>query len=122
MEGVSSTIMTLKPISSVASCICTKGYEELEKRQRLIVVVRDLVEALLLVYEKPEASERYICTSHAIRSKKLVEMLKKYIESDDIFSIIFEKLQKMGWSYRPLEETLVDSVESYTENGILSNL
>jgi len=24
-----------------------------------------------------------------------------------------EKLQKLGWTYRPLEETLVDSVESY---------
>ncbi|KAJ9553960.1 LOW QUALITY PROTEIN: hypothetical protein OSB04_018005 [Centaurea solstitialis] len=38
--GVSSTILTLKPLSSVAFCICTEGYEELENRQRLIVDVR----------------------------------------------------------------------------------
>lgn len=30
-----------------------------------------------------------------------------------------EKLEKLGWSYRPLEETLVDSVESYKQAGIL---
>ena len=71
-------ILTLKVASSIAFCICTEGYEELEDRQRMIVDVRDLVEALLLVYEKPEASGRYICTSHIIRSKELVEMLKKY--------------------------------------------
>ncbi|XP_024990237.1 cinnamoyl-CoA reductase 2-like [Cynara cardunculus var. scolymus] len=109
-----------------------EGYEEIENRLRMIVDVRDLVEALLLVYEKPEASGRYICTSHLIRSKQLVEMLKKYypdykypkkfIELDGIFSVTSEKLQRLGWSYRPLEETLVDSVESYKENGLLGNL
>lgn len=31
-----------------------------------------------------------------------------------------EKLQKLGWSYRPLEETLIDSVESYKKAGILN--
>ncbi|KAI3734468.1 hypothetical protein L6452_13938 [Arctium lappa] len=108
-----------------------EGYEELENRHRMIVDVRDLVEALLLVYEKPEASGRYICMSHVIRSKELVEMLKKYypdykypkkfIEPDGIFSVTSEKLQKLGWSYRPLEETLIDSVESYKENGLLTS-
>lgn len=29
------------------------------------------------------------------------------------------RLQKLGWTYRPLEETLVDAVESYRENGLL---
>ncbi|KVI05162.1 NAD-dependent epimerase/dehydratase [Cynara cardunculus var. scolymus] len=33
-----------------------EGYEEIENRLRMIVDVRDLVEALLLVYEKPEAN------------------------------------------------------------------
>lgn len=31
-----------------------------------------------------------------------------------------EKLQKLGWSYRSLEETLVDSVESYKKVRILN--
>ncbi|KAJ9553916.1 hypothetical protein OSB04_017961 [Centaurea solstitialis] len=120
------------PAASIVLQMKHEGCEELENRQRRIVDVRDLAEALLLVYEKPEASGRYICMSHAIRSKELVEMLKKYypdynypkkfIEPDGIYSVTSEKLQKLGWSYRPLEETLVDSVESYKENGLLSNL
>jgi len=31
-----------------------------------------------------------------------------------------EKLQGLGWRYRPLEETLVDSIESYKNLGILN--
>lgn len=34
-------------------------------------------------------------------------------------NISSEKLQKLGWSYRPLEETLVDSVEGYKQAGLL---
>lgn len=30
-----------------------------------------------------------------------------------------EKLQKLGWQYRALEETLVDAVESYKQKGFL---
>ena len=30
-----------------------------------------------------------------------------------------EKLQGLGWKYRPLEETLVDAVKSFQENGFL---
>lgn len=30
-----------------------------------------------------------------------------------------QKLEKLGLSYRPLEETFVDSVESYKKSGIL---
>ena len=30
-----------------------------------------------------------------------------------------EKLQTLGWSFRPLEETISDSIESYKQGGIL---
>jgi hypothetical protein len=30
-----------------------------------------------------------------------------------------EKLQRLGWSYRPLKETLIDSVESYRKAGLV---
>lgn len=30
------------------------------------------------------------------------------------------KLQRLGWSYMPLEETLVDSIESYQKAGLLN--
>lgn len=38
-----------------------------------LVDVRDLAEALLLVYNKSEAGERYICTSHEIGAEEVVE-------------------------------------------------
>ncbi|KAL8257886.1 hypothetical protein R6Q59_029927 [Mikania micrantha] len=108
-----------------------EGYEELENRLRLIVDVRDVAEALILVYEKPEANGRYICSSHEIRSNILVEILKKYypdynypkkfVESKGGFSASSRKLQELGWSYRPLEETLVDAVGNYAQHGLLSN-
>jgi hypothetical protein len=31
-----------------------------------------------------------------------------------------EKLQKLGWTFRPIEETLRDSVESYKAFGLLN--
>ena len=42
----------------------------------MIVDVRDVAEALHLVYEKPEAEGRYICTAHQIRVRELVDKLK----------------------------------------------
>ncbi|XP_047327170.1 cinnamoyl-CoA reductase 1-like [Impatiens glandulifera] len=97
---------------------------------RMLVDVRDLAQALVIVYEKPESEGRYICTGHSIWAKDLVEMLKniypdskypeKFIEKDgEEKKISSEKLQKLGWTFRPLEETVVDSVESYKGYGIL---
>ncbi|XP_021746548.1 cinnamoyl-CoA reductase 2-like [Chenopodium quinoa] len=106
-----------------------EGYESTENKLRMIVDVRDLTAALLMVFEKPEAEGRYICSSHQIRVKELVDKLtsiyphynypKTLIEVADGDSVSSEKLQKLGWSYRPLEETLVDSVESYKKLGLL---
>jgi nucleoside-diphosphate-sugar epimerase len=42
----------------------------------MIVDVRDVAVALILVYEKPEAEGRYICTAHTMTAKGLVDMLK----------------------------------------------
>lgn len=43
----------------------------------------------------------------------------RFIEVNEGEELRPEKLQKLGWSYRPLEETLVDSVESYRQAGIV---
>jgi hypothetical protein len=40
------------------------------------------------------------------------------VEDNMIFSP--EKLQKLGWTFRPLEKTLRDSVESYRASGVLN--
>jgi nucleoside-diphosphate-sugar epimerase len=47
-----------------------------ENKRRTIIDVRDVAEALILVYEKPEAEGRYICTSHTTTAKGMVDMLK----------------------------------------------
>ncbi|KAJ4903522.1 NAD(P)-binding Rossmann-fold superfamily protein [Raphanus sativus] len=106
-----------------------EGFESRENQVRLIVDVRDVAQALLLVYEKPEAEGRYICTAHKAKEKDVVEKLKSlypnynypksYVEVEERTTMSSEKLQKLGWTFRPLEETLVDSVESYRKAKIL---
>ncbi|XP_052298429.1 cinnamoyl-CoA reductase 1-like isoform X2 [Citrus sinensis] len=106
-----------------------KGYESLENRLRMIVDVRDVAEALLLAYEKAEAEGRYICTAHLIRERDLFDKLKSlypnynypknFTEGREDVTMSSEKLQRLGWSFRPLEETLIDSIESYKKAGIL---
>ncbi|KAG2379729.1 Cinnamoyl-CoA reductase [Vigna angularis] len=106
-----------------------KGGDSFENKTRWIVDVRDLVDAILLVYEKPEAERRYICTAHTIKTRDLVEKLKSiypsykypsnFTELDDYLRFSSEKLERLGWKYRSLEETLIDSVESYREAGLL---
>ncbi|CAK8574592.1 unnamed protein product [Lathyrus sativus] len=108
-----------------------KGSDSLENKQRWIVDVRDVVSALILAYENHEEG-RYICASHAFRTRDLAEKLKSiypnykypinYIEVDDDYKMLSsEKLQSLGWKCRPIEETLVDSVESYKEAGLLQS-
>ncbi|XP_061340062.1 cinnamoyl-CoA reductase 1-like isoform X1 [Gastrolobium bilobum] len=117
--------------SSLVLLKILKGSDSLENKHRWIVDVRDLVDALLLAYEKHEAEGRYICTSFPIKTQDLVEKLKSiypnynyptnFIEVDDYRVLSSEKLQRLGWKYRPLEETLIDSVESYREAGLLQS-
>ncbi|KAM3304390.1 hypothetical protein P3S67_011256 [Capsicum chacoense] len=120
---------TTNASSLVLIKLLKEGYEELENKMRFLVDVRDLAEALLLVYENPEAEGRYLCTVHRVKSEDLVAMLKKHypnynypkrftdVTEDTSFSS--EKPQKLGWQYRPLEETLIDAVESYKQGGLL---
>ena len=56
--------------------VYAEGYESLENKYRRIVDVRDVAEAILMAYEKPEAEGRYICTAHNIKVKDLVEKLR----------------------------------------------
>lgn len=41
-------------------------------------------------------------------------------EVDEDVKLSSKKLQNLGWKYRPLEDTIFDSVKSYQEIGILS--
>ncbi|KAJ0025944.1 hypothetical protein Pint_09170 [Pistacia integerrima] len=73
-----------------------EGCESVDNRLRMIVDVRDVAEASVFYMRSlnfTEGGEEIVLTS--------------------------AKLQKLGWSYRPLEETLFDSIESYKKAGIL---
>jgi nucleoside-diphosphate-sugar epimerase len=109
--------------------VLKEGSETMENKGRQIVDVRDVSEGLLLAYEKPEAEGRYIAMSHVITTRDMVEKLqslypnynypKSFTDGTYSFSTTSERLQKLGWSYRPIEETLFDSVESYKKAGFL---
>lgn len=43
-----------------------------------------------------------------------------FTESGEERVLTSEKLQKLGWSFRELEETVIDSVESYKKAGIIN--
>ncbi|GER32020.1 NAD(P)-binding Rossmann-fold superfamily protein [Striga asiatica] len=106
-----------------------EGFEEVENKMINIVDVRDVAEALKLVYENREAKGRYICTAHTIKNQELVGTLKQlypnynypksFKEGKNLLKLSSEKLQGLGWKYRPLTETLVDSVEMYKKAGLI---
>ncbi|KAB5557818.1 hypothetical protein DKX38_008727 [Salix brachista] len=121
---------TVNASTKVLIKILKDGCDSLENKLRPIIDVRDVTEALLFVYETPEAEGRYICTAHAIRVKDLAEKLRsiypnyKYPKSfteegQEAIMMSSEKLQRLGWSFRSLEETLIDSVENYQKTGLL---
>ncbi|CAD6218696.1 unnamed protein product [Miscanthus lutarioriparius] len=101
-----------------------------------IVDVRDVADALLLVYEKEKSARRYICAPNCTSAIDLVNMLKKahpnynYVNcSNDLVPnsivtpLMSEKLKNLGWKpSKTLEETLVDSVESYEKMGLLQDV
>ncbi|XP_031270241.1 cinnamoyl-CoA reductase 2-like [Pistacia vera] len=120
---------TINASSLLLLALLTDGHKTVEDTDRPLVDVRDVAEALLLVYEKPEAKGRYICTSYQIKMQALVHKLKSifpnysysksFTEDDYEANLSSERLQKLGWKYRPLEEILRDAVMNYEEKGIL---
>ncbi|CAL5087642.1 unnamed protein product [Urochloa decumbens] len=99
-----------------------------------IVDVRDVADALLLVYEKVESCGRYICAPDRITTKNMVNLLKKaypnynYVNFDGkdyesaISRVTSEKLTSLGWKPRKMEETLCDSVECFKKAGLLQDV
>ncbi|AQL04873.1 Dihydroflavonol-4-reductase [Zea mays] len=124
----------MQPTVNLSSEMILKYFKaDLETVENVLsnmVDIRDVADALLLTYEKPEASGRYICSSHAIKISDMINILKtmypsypypKNFVEDDVNSVYSsEKLQKLGWSFKPIEESLRDTVESYKAFGILN--
>ncbi|KAK8950495.1 Tetraketide alpha-pyrone reductase 1 [Platanthera guangdongensis] len=96
------------------------------------VDVRDVADALLLVYETAEASGRYICAAHPSYLHEIITKLKSiypdykyqqnFTELGPEYRLSSEKLKTLGWKARALEETLVDSVEFFRQAGLLEEV
>jgi len=64
-------------------CWTTGGPDVMTNRMWEIVDVRDVADALLLLYEKNQSSGRYICSPNRVCTRDLVDLLKKmYPEYD----------------------------------------
>ncbi|XP_062200068.1 cinnamoyl-CoA reductase 1-like [Phragmites australis] len=110
------------------------GPDETRNKLWHIVDVRDTADALLLVYEEPEASGRHICAPHVISARDLLDLLKNmYTEytfmnkesicdMDHSAPMTSDKLRQLGWSYRSLEETIADTVEFFKQAGFLDDV
>ncbi|KAM0883546.1 hypothetical protein ACQ4PT_031585 [Festuca glaucescens] len=119
---------TVNASSSIIVDIFT-GDHEVKSKIRNFVDVRDVADALVLVYETPEVSGRYVCNSHARKVSDVIDLLKsmyptykfasKLVQVSDELSFSSRKLEMLGWKIRPLEETLRDGVESYRTAGVL---
>ncbi|OEL17377.1 Cinnamoyl-CoA reductase 1 [Dichanthelium oligosanthes] len=124
---------TVNTSSKLLIYIIKGGHDVMTNRLWDIVDVRDVVDALLLLYEKNESSGRYICSPNHIFTRDLVDLLKKmypkYNYVDNIVdtghkaaSLSCQKLRDLGWEPRKLEETLSDSIESYENAGLLQDV
>ncbi|KAL6844765.1 hypothetical protein ACP4OV_025424 [Aristida adscensionis] len=110
------------------------GPDQMRNKLWHIVDVRDTADSLLLVYEAPEASGRHICAPHVISARDLLDLLKTmYTEypfmsresihdMDHPAPMTSDKLKKLGWKVRPLEETIADTVEFCKQLGFLEDV
>ncbi|GLT35296.1 hypothetical protein SLA2020_097630 [Shorea laevis] len=120
---------TLNSSSMFLIRLLKEGHESRESKLQKIVDVRDVAEALLLAHEKAEAEGRYICVAHMLMATDLVERLrsiyphynypKSFTKGREEPKMSSKKLQNLGWSYRSLEETLIDSIESHRTAGLV---
>uniref|UniRef100_A0A0A8Z0I4 NAD-dependent epimerase/dehydratase domain-containing protein n=1 Tax=Arundo donax TaxID=35708 RepID=A0A0A8Z0I4_ARUDO len=110
------------------------GPDQMRNKLWHIVDVRDTADALLLVYEAPEASGRHICAPHFISARDLLDLLKNmyteypFMSKESIYDMehpapmTSDKLKKLGWKVRPLKETIADTVEFCKKAGFLEEV
>lgn len=108
------------------------GTKKTEDAERAVVDVRDVAKAIVLLYEKQESEGRYICSSYSLMTREFVAKVQSIFPDYDYPQNFTEpkiteralfntkKLLNLGWNYRPLEETIVDSIKNYEEAGLLN--
>nr|CAB3453799.1 unnamed protein product [Digitaria exilis] len=109
------------------------GPDKMRNKLWHIVDVRDTADALLLVYEAPEASGRHISAPHFISARDLLDLLKSmyteypFMSKENICDMdhpapmTSDKLKKLGWKIRPLKETIADTIEFCKHAGFLDD-
>ncbi|XP_062193788.1 cinnamoyl-CoA reductase 1-like [Phragmites australis] len=117
--------------SKVLLYIIKGGPDTMNNKFWPLVDVRDVVDAMLLAYEKAESSGRYICSLDQMDLKDLVVLMKsmypnynyvdKMIDVDYKAKMTSDKLKNLGWRPRKLEETLADSVQYFEKAGLLQD-
>lgn len=50
-----------------------------------------------------------------------VSIFCRFKEGKELPQLSSEKLQGLGWKYKPLKETLADSVENYKKKGLVNS-
>lgn len=121
---------TLNETSLVFIAFCEgKRLHGLNNHILHLVDVRDVANASLLIYERPEASGRYICCPYVITPSDFYDICRKLypsIEFPDCASeempyneVTSGKLERLGWEYQRLEETIKDTIEDLVSKGAL---
>nr|CAB3457441.1 unnamed protein product [Digitaria exilis] len=123
--------VTVNTSSKVLLYIIKGGPDTLTNKFWPLVDVRDVNEAMLLVYEKAESSGRYICSLDQMDIKDIVALMRSifpnYNYADKMVDVDYnvyttsEKLKNLGWQPRKLEETLTDSIEYFEMVGLLKD-
>ncbi|KAH7566973.1 hypothetical protein JRO89_XS07G0002300 [Xanthoceras sorbifolium] len=72
-EYCRTAMFTVNASSHTLINFLKEGYKSVENKLWLTVDVRDVAEALLLSYKKPEAEGRYISMAHTIESRDLLD-------------------------------------------------
>ncbi|XP_076948557.1 cinnamoyl-CoA reductase 1-like [Bidens hawaiensis] len=106
-----------------------KGGDTMENIRRPYTDVRDLSDAILLLYENPESDGRYVCCAYSVRTNEFVAKMesllpgynypKIFTEKSGFAPLNSQKLLNLGWNYRPLDDTIADTVKNYEEIGLL---
>ncbi|KAI3921821.1 hypothetical protein MKX01_005510 [Papaver californicum] len=117
---------TVNASSSILLKILKDGAGTMVNKDQRIVDVRDMARAVLLAYEKLEAEGRYICSAYLDKTLDLIDVYPKYnypqkmpffvflssiyiidgiTEADDQPKLNSEKMQKLGWKHRTLEDS-----------------
>nr|ACN33481.1 unknown [Zea mays] len=93
----------MQPTVNLSSEMILKYFKDLETVENVLsnmVDIRDVADALLLTYEKPEASGRYICSSHAIKISDMINILKTMYPSYPYPKILWKMMSTLYTALR----------------------